>query len=313
MDRRSSDAEHGAWLWNRGGLTWGELLRALWRGILKNDLIDRAYELAFNFLLAVFPLLLLIVACLNIFASEGTAMRHNLYHYVVVVLPPDASALIIDTLHQVTTNPHSSDTGKLAFGILFWLYAGSAGMTQLMSTLNAAYEVPEERSWIRVHLISIALTTAMTVLIIVALSLILFGGDVVTRVSHQLFLPAFVFTAIKVVGWILALCFVIFAFANIYYFAPDVQQHPWYWITPGSGVGVILWALASIGLRFYFQYFNTYSSTYGSLGAVIVLMLWFYVAGLAMLVGGQINATVEHAAAQHGNPLAKMPGQKRVT
>jgi membrane protein len=311
MGRRFSAAEeHVASLWHRGGLTWGELLHNVWRGIVENDLIDRSYELAFNFLLAVFPLLLLIVASLNIFAGEGTVIRHHLYYYIALVLPADASALIIDTLHQVTINPHNSDAGKLTFGVLLWLFAGSAGMTQLMSTLNAAYEVHEQRSWIRVHLISILLTLAMSILIILAMALILFGADVVTRVSVQLALPAFVFVAIKVVEWVLALGFVIFAFANIYYFAPDVRQHPWYWITPGSCVGVILWALASIGLRVYLHYFNTYSTTYGSLGAVIVLMLWFYVAGLAMLVGGQINATIEHAAALHGNREAKLPGHK---
>jgi membrane protein len=303
----SAAKERVASLWNRGGMSWVLLLRASWHDVLKNNLIDRAYELAFNFLLSVFPLLLLIVACLNIFASEGTAMRHDLYYYIVLVLPPDASALIVDTLHQVTSNPHNSDAGKLAFGVLFWLFAGSSGMTQLMSTLNAAYQVPEERSWIRVHLISIGLTLAMSVLIILALILILFGGDMVTRISHQLELPAIAFVAIKVVEWILALAFVMFAFANIYYFAPDVKQQPWYWITPGSCVAVILWALASIGLRVYLHYFNSYSSTYGSLGAVIVLMLWFYVAGLAMLVGGQINATIEHAAAERGNPAVKLP------
>lgn len=311
MDRRFFDAEeHVASLWNRGGLTWGELLRNIWGGTRQNCLIDRAYELAFNFLLAVFPMLLLIVACLNIFASEGTAMRQSLYYYIALVLPPDASALIIETLHQVTMNPHNSDAGKLAFGVLFWMFAGSSGMTQLMATLNAAYEVPEKRSWIRVHLISIALTLAMSILIILALVLILFGGDVVTRIGYQLELPGIAFVAIKVLEWIVALFFVIFAFANIYYFAPDVEQQPWYWITPGSCVGVILWGLASFGLRVYLHYFNTYSSTYGSLGAVIVLMLWFYVAGLAMLVGGQINATIEHAAALHGNREAKLPGEK---
>lgn len=308
--RFSAAEEHVASLWNRGGLTVPQLLHNVWGGIRQNDLIDRAYELAFNFLLAVFPLLLLIVACLNIFALEGTAMRSDLYYYIAVVLPPDASALVIGTLHQVTSNPHNSDAGKLAFGALFWLYAGSSGMTQLMSTLNSAYEVPETRSWVRVHLISIGLTLGMSVLIVLALILVLFGGDVVARIGHQLALPAIAFIAIKVVEWILALGFVIFAFANIYYFAPDVQQQPWYWITPGSCVGVILWALASIGLRVYLHYFDTYSTTYGSLGAVIVLMLWFYVAGLAMLVGGQINATIEHAAAEHGNRQAKLPGQK---
>jgi membrane protein len=311
MGRRFSAAEkHVASLWSRGGLTWRELIRNVWGGIRQNDLIDRAYELAFNFLLAVFPLLLLIVVCLNIFATEGTALRSALYHYIALVLPPDASALIISTLQQVTYNRHKSEAGKVAFGVLFWLYAGSSGMTQLISTLNAAYEVPERRSWIRVHLISIELTLAMSTLIIVALLLILFGTDAVTRASEQLALPAMVFVGAKAVEWIIALGFVIFAFANIYYFAPDVEQHPWYWITPGSCVGVVLWVLATIGFRVYLRYFNTYSTTYGSLGAVIVLMLWFYVTGLAMLIGGQINATIEHAAALHGNREARMPGNK---
>lgn len=309
-DRRSDAEEHVASLWNRGGLSWGGLLDAIWHGILKNDLIDRAYELAFNFLLAFVPLLLLILVCLNIFAGEGTTLRDGLYYYMRLVLPPDASSLIIATLRQVTRAGGSSDAGKLTFGVLFWLYAGSAGMTQMMSTLNAAYEVPEKRSWIRVHLISVALTLGMSILIVIALVLILFGGEAVTRISYHLSFPDFVFTAIKVFEWIVALGFLIFAFATIYYFAPDVEQNPWYWITPGSCVGVILWVLASIGLRVYLHYFNTYSRTYGSLGAVIVLMLWFYVAGLAMLVGGQINATLEHAAALHGNPEAKLPGEK---
>jgi membrane protein len=308
--RFSAAEEHVASLWNRGGLTWRELLHNVWGGIRQNDLIDRAYELAFNFLLAVFPLLLLIVASLDIFATQGTAMRNALYHSIAVVLPPDASALVISTLQQVTHNQHESEAGKLAFGVLFWLFAGSSGMTQLMSTLNAAYEVPEKRSWIRVHLISIGLTLAMSVLIIVSLLLILFGADAVARLSEQLALPTMVFVSIKVVEWILALGFVIFAFANIYYFAADVDQNRWYWITPGSCVGVVLWVLASIGLRIYLHYFNSYSATYGSLGAVIVLMLWFYATGLAMLIGGQINATIEHAAALHGDREAKLTGHK---
>ena len=104
--------------------------------------------------------------------------------------------------------------------------------------------------------------------------------------------------------------FVITAFAVIYYFAPNVQEQRWYWITPGSLVGVAMWILASGVLRIYLHFGNSYSKTYGSLGAVIILMLWFYVTGLAFLIGGQINATIEHAAAEHGHPEAKLPGRK---
>ena len=108
----------------------------------------------------------------------------------------------------------------------------------------------------------------------------------------------------------LALAFVVIAFAVIYYFGPDVKERHWYWITPGSVVGVALWAIASAAFRGYLHFFNSYSKTYGSLGAVMILMLWFYITGLAFLVGGQINSTIEHAAAEHGHPEAKSVGRK---
>jgi len=204
----------------------------------------------------------------------------------------------------------ASGGGKLTFGLLFALYSGSAGMTQLMTTLNAAYAVRERRSWIKVHLISVALTLGISILIIAALLLVVAGGYALSIVGQHFGINLAVYVAIKVVQWVCALAFVVMAFAAIYYFAPNVYEQHWYWITPGSLIGVIMWVAASAGLRIYLHFSNSYSKTYGSLGAVIILMLWFYVTGLAFLVGGQINATIEHAAAEHGHPEAKLPGQK---
>jgi membrane protein len=214
---------------------------------------------------------------------------------------------MVNTLREVT---RGSSGGKLTFGLLFALYAGSGGMTQLISTLNAAYEVHESRSWITVRLISIALTITMSFLIIMALLLVLAGGSVLQYLGGVLGWSSVVLVLGKTLQWGLALTFVVIAFALIYYFAPDVKERHWYWITPGSVVGVLLWAAASAGLRAYLHFFDTYNKTYGSLGAVIILMLWFYITGLAFLVGGQLNSTIEHAAAEHGHPEAKAPGQK---
>jgi len=294
-------------LWALGGLTWRELVRRVWSGIDRNDLINRAYELAYNFLLAVFPMLLFLLGLLGIFAAEGTQVRANLFYYVQTVLPPDASKLLIQTLVEVTP---STTGGKLTFGLLFALYAGSAGMTQLMSTLNAAYEVRETRSWIKVHLISLALTLTMSALLILALFLVLAGGHIISHVGQDVGLSTPAFILAKALQWIFALAFVIFAFAVIYYFAPNVEEQHWYWLTPGSVLGVLFWAAASVGLRLYLHFFNSYTKTYGSLGAVIILMLWFYVTGLSFLLGSQINATIEHAAAEHGHVEAKAPGER---
>lgn len=156
-------------LWALGGLSWTELLKRVWGGINRNDLINRAYELAYNFLLAVFPMLLFLLGLLGMLASEGSEIRTDLFHYFQLVLPPAAYDLLTHTLREVTPN---SSGGKLTFGLLFALYSGSGGMTQLMSTLNSAYEVKESRSWLRVHLISLALTLAMSILVILAMFLL---------------------------------------------------------------------------------------------------------------------------------------------
>jgi membrane protein len=294
-------------VWALGGLTWKELLKRVWGGINRNDLINRAYELAYNFLLAVFPMLLFLLGLLGMLAAEGSQIRTDLFYYFQLVLPPAAYDLLNRTLLEVTP---TTAGGKVTFGLLFALYSGSAGMTQLMSTLNAAYEVKENRSWLRVHLISLALTLAMSALLILALLIVLSSGQVAQSITRAVGFSTAVFIVVKVLQWTLALAFVVFAFAVIYYYAPNVHEQHWYWLTPGSVVGVLFWALASAALRLYLHFFNTYSKTYGSLGAVIILMLWFYVTGLSFLLGSQINATIEHAAAEHGHVEAKAPGEK---
>src|SRR6201984_444716 len=294
-------------LWGFGGLSWRELLRRVWGGISQNDLINRGYERAYNFLLAVFPLLLCLVAVLGLFASEGSKLQDHLFFYFQQALPPAAYHLVVRTLNEIKAN---SSGGKVPFGLLLALLSGSGGMTQLMSTLNAAYEVREARSWIKVHATSLGLPVAMSLLIIAALLLILAGGWLIGLMAKELGLGTGFLVLGRVLQWAVALAFVVLAFAVIYYYAPDVKEQHWYWITPGSVVGVLVWAFASAVLRAYLHFFNTYSKTYGSLGAVMILMLWFYITGLAFLLGGQINSTIEHAAAEKGHPEAKPVGRK---
>jgi membrane protein len=294
-------------IWDLGGLTVRELVYRVWGGMNQTDLVNRAYELAYNFLFAVFPMLLFFVALFGALASESSPLRNTLLTYIQPALPPAAYDVLSSTFVEVT---HNAVGGKITLGLLFLLFAGSGGMTQLIATLNAAYEVPEGRSWVKVHLLSLGLTLGLAVLIVVAVSLALVGGHVLRSVAESVGLHESAVVASRTLQWIVALSTVIFAFAVIYYFAPDVHEQHWYWITPGSIAGVVLWAIASAGLRAYLHFFNSYTRIYGSLGAVIILLLWFYVTGLAILIGGEINATIEHAAAERGHPEAKPVGAK---
>jgi len=295
-------------MWELGGLTPWQLTKRVWFEIGDDNLLGRAAELAYSFVLAIFPLLLLLLALFGLFASRGTELQNNLLSYFARVLPPDAFDLVTRTIAEVSQN--AGGVKKLTIGILFTLWAASGGATSMISALNGAYHVRERRSWLKVHGIAVALTGTISVLVLAALVVVLLGGQIADFVGAKLNLESSVVIAWKVLQPILALAFVSVSFSLIYYYGPDLKERHWYWITPGSIFGVLLWLGASYGFRAYLHFFNSYSKTYGSLGAAMILLVWLYVAGLAFLIGGEINAEIEHAAAQHGHPEAKPEGKK---
>ncbi|HEX8706705.1 MAG TPA: YihY/virulence factor BrkB family protein [Pyrinomonadaceae bacterium] len=294
-------------VWELGGLTWKGLAGRVWREFYQSDLLTRAAALSYFFLFSLFPLLLFLLALLGHLAEAGTELRQSLLDYFARVMPPAASALIRTTVEEISAN---ADSGKLTVGLVTALWFASYGVGAISETLNVAYGVRESRPWWRVRVLAVGLTLALAVLIISAMALMLYGSEINRLLAAQFgFGSAFTF-AWEILQWPLVLAFVLFAFALIYYFAPDVKEQKWYWITPGSILGILLWLLASFGFRVYLRFFNSYSITYGSLGAVIILMLWFYLTGAAILIGGQANAEIEHAAAEAGAAGAKLYGEK---
>ncbi|HEX8147822.1 MAG TPA: YihY/virulence factor BrkB family protein [Pyrinomonadaceae bacterium] len=290
-----------------GGLSWKELGKRVYAEVMDDDVLGRSAQLSYYFLLALFPALLFLTSLLGYLAGENGQLRQQLFNYLAAVLPGEASKLVAETVSDVT---QSSGGGKLSFGILATFWAASNGMGAISESLNAAYDLKETRPWWKVRLTAVGLTLALTLLIVTALVLVLYGGDIADAVSIKIGLGSAFATAWKVLQWPLVLIFVLVAFALIYYFGPDSHQQDWKWITPGAVVGVALWLLISFAFKAYLSYFNSYSATYGSLGAVIILMLWFYFTGTAILVGGEINSEIENELAKQGAPDAKEKGEK---
>ena len=290
-----------------GGLTPKELAARVWREMNKDDIFNRAAILGFYFMLALVPLLLCLTALLGLFAQTGTELRDQLFSLLARVAPRSAYALVYDTVGELT---EGGSGGKLTFGLLASVWAASNGMLAIIDTLNSAYHVREARPWWKSRLVAAALTLALGVLIISALVLVLYGGQVAEALSGALRLGGAFATAWGVLQWLLVLAFVFLAFGLIYYFAPNLHQQKFRWVLPGMVVGVALWLAGSLGFRLYLRYFNTYNAVYGSLGAVIILMLWFYLTGAAILIGGEVNSEIEKAAAKAGERDAKLPGEK---
>jgi membrane protein len=307
-DSNLSTGEQISTIWHLGGLSMSQLGKRIWAGIDEDNLLGRAAELAFNFVLALFPLLIFLLSLLGVFASRATALRQDLFTYFDRVLPPAAAQVIGKTLNEVM---HNATNGKLTLGIVLTLWFAAGGMTSLISALDGVYDIHEGRSFIKVRAIALGLTFAISVLIIVALAAVLSGGYLADLIGNHYGLGKVVIVLWDVTQWIVALAFVILSFSLIYYFGPDLKEQHWYWITPGSLIGVLLWIAASFGFRVYLHFFNNYGRTYGSLGAVMILLMWLYVTGFSFLIGGEINAEIEHAAAKHGHPEAKAPGEKK--
>lgn len=280
-------------IWKLGGLTLWELLKGVTRDIADDDLVARASGLAFDFLLALFPLLVFLLALFGLFASRSIQLRTGLLGYFAAVLPALAFQLLKNTTEELAT--HASG-GKLTIGILVALWFASGGMASMISALNAAYHARESRSWIKVRAIAVGLTLLISILIFSALCLVLLSGNLIDWIGTELHLASAMVAMWKALQWPAAALFVVFSYALIYSCGPNAERRRWYWITPGSAFGALSWLAASAGFRIYLRHFNNYSAIYGSLGALIILMVWLYVAGLAFMIGGEINANIERAA-----------------
>jgi membrane protein len=294
--------------WELGGLSKGGLAKRVWKGIDDDDVFGRAAQLAYNFLFAIFPGLIFVTAVLGMLAGPGSQLRESLMRYMSSAMPPAAATLVERNLQQTS---EASGGWKLAIGLILALWSASAGMAALQDTLNAVYNVKEGRPFWKSRGLAIILTIVCSVLVLIALAIILYGNAAANFVSSHMGLGPVITWTWKIVQWPIAFLFLTLVFAIIYYAAPDVEQRHWEWISPGAVIGIVLWLIVSFGFRVYLHFFNSYSATYGALGAVIILMLWFYVTGAAVLTGGEVNAEIENAAAKRGEPEAKEKGQKR--
>ena len=280
-------------IWKFGGLTPLRLLCNVLSAIVHDDLFSRASGLAFDFILALFPLLLFMLALFGLFESRGSALLDSLLSYLTDFLPPAASQLIDSIVKELAAH---SGGGKITFGIAAGLWFASGGMSSMISTLNGVFRVREARSWLRVRAIALLLTLVMAILLLSALLVVLVGGHVVDWLARELSWSSFLAVAWKALQWPAAAFFVMVSFSLVYYAGPNLEMRRKHWITPGSVFGTLLWLASSACLRIYLHFFNTYSATYGSLGAVIALLAWLYVSGVSFLVGGEINAEIERAA-----------------
>jgi membrane protein len=282
-----------------GGLSIKELATRVVKEVQEDNCLGSAAQLAYYLLFAVFPFFLFLTALLGFLPIPNLLER--IIASLAMVLPGEAVTLLQENIRQLVTEQKG---GLLSFGILAALWSSSSAVVAITAALNQAYDVEEGRPWWKVRGFALLLTMGLSLFLLLAVVLLIFGPQLGRGLAALVGLGTVFEILWNVLRWPVSAGLLVVALALVYYCAPDVEQK-WQWITPGAIFAVLATLLTSLGFSLYVSHFGSYNTTYGSLGAVIVFLTWLYLTGLCLLVGGEINAEIEHAA-----PDGKASGRK---
>jgi membrane protein len=283
---------------------WGDLFKRTFREFNQDNGLGLAAQLSFYLLLALVPAIVFLVALASFLPG---ATIDQLIATARPFMPADMFALLQGLLQNVREDQSG---GLLTFGLLMALWSSSAAIVGVIYAMNQVYDIEEGRPWWKVRLTAIGLTIALAMFVLVALGLVMVGPWLADWMADHFGFGAVFAWTWKILQWPLVFALVAIGVAMLNYFAPDAEQD-WTWITPGALLATALWLLASLAFRVYVTSFADFNATYGSLGGVIVLMLWFYISSMAILMGAEMNAEIEHASPHGKDAGEKVPGQRK--
>ncbi|MGM0852405.1 MAG: YihY/virulence factor BrkB family protein [Bacillota bacterium] len=266
----------------KGG--WKGFSKNLFSNISANDVTGLAAQIAYYFLLSLFPLLIFIVTLLPYLPVD----QGDILGLVRDFAPGETMSMIEETLQDIMSNRNS---GLLSVSIIATIWSASNGMNAIVKSLNRAYDVEETRSFIATRLMSILLTLAMILVFVVALLLPVFGKQIGLLLFSQFGFSEQFLTVWNGIRWAISPIILFIIFVGLYYFAPS-KRIKCLSAFPGAIFATLGWVLASLAFSYYVGSFGNYSATYGSIGGIIVLMIWFYLTGIIIMIGGEINALV---------------------
>jgi membrane protein len=280
-------------------LPWPELARRTFREAVDDDVLGLAAQLSYYFFLALFPAILFLLSLASFFPLSNVA--DDIGRTLGPFVSPQVLELIQEQMRRLANNQNG---GLLTLGVAGALWSSSAAIVSICGALNRAYDIEESRPWWKVRLTAIGLTLGVAAFVLVALSLVILGPTIAQALGTATGWGAPFEWGWPLLQWPLVFALVATGVGLLYYFGPDADQD-WAWITPGAIAATILWLLISLVFKFYVANFTDYEASYGTVGAVIIVLLWFYVSGIAILTGAELNAEIDHAS-----PYGKAPGQK---
>ena len=277
------------------GLSIYDVTIFFWKGLMEGAITTRASSLAFNFFLAFFPSIIVFLTLIPYIPVNG--LQETLMELLNVVLPPSTNEITFQALDDIINNTRAR---LLSIGFLLALYFSTNGINSLIEAFNASYHIRENRPIIQQRILSLGLTLLLSFMLIIAMGLIIFGKFVVSYLTEYKLITQYAGELILYGKWFTILLVLWLGISVLFHLGPSIKSK-WKLFTPGSILATLGIIITSIGFNYYINHFSQYNKIYGSIGTLMIILIWMYFNSIILLTGFELNASISNAKGKGGN------------